>query len=278
MLRAARPADRPALIDLALAEDAAWSGARAVSRDEADELVGSCDLGVVFERDGRAVGYAATDNGGAPLLLLPPGDHAAEALESLVEWLDARSNGEVPAYARDAERIAWLDASGRVFERSVYDLVRPAEPAPASAVWPAEVQVERFHPGVHDESVHALVYVDAGWTDVPGHTHRPLDAWLEAINPAFAWLAFRDGRPIGWISGRLFDDGRGWIEQIAVARPAHGIGVGRALLLRPDGQGLVQEALGAQVPVRADQERADALGLLGELQRRGLGVAAAPLL
>jgi mycothiol synthase len=186
---------------------------------------------VVAERDGRAVGYAAVGNGGAPLLLLPPGPHVVHALEALVDWLDTRSNGEVPAYARDAERIAWLEASGRVFVRCVYDLVRPAEPAPAPAVWPAGVQVARFRPGVDDQLAHTLVYDDAAWADVPGHTHRSLDAWRQVIQSDEAWVASRDGRAIGWVCGRVFADGRGWIEQIAVARRSRGTGVGRALLL-----------------------------------------------
>jgi hypothetical protein len=48
MLRAATPADRPDLIALALAEDAAWSGAAAVSADEVGEYVDSYGPGVVF--------------------------------------------------------------------------------------------------------------------------------------------------------------------------------------------------------------------------------------
>jgi ribosomal protein S18 acetylase RimI-like enzyme len=45
------------------------------------------------------------------------------------------------------------------------------------------------------------------------------------------WVARRDGRAVGWVAGRVFGDGRGWIEQIAVARSSRGLGLGRALLL-----------------------------------------------
>ena len=41
----------------------------------------------------------------------------------------------------------------------------------------------------------------------------------------------RDGRAIGWVVGRVFSDGRGWVEQLAVARSARGLGLGRALML-----------------------------------------------
>ena len=53
MIRRARPADRPALVALGLAEDAAWSGAPAVSVEELGEFIDSFEPGVIFERDGR---------------------------------------------------------------------------------------------------------------------------------------------------------------------------------------------------------------------------------
>ena len=33
----------------------------------------------------------------------------------------------------------------------------------------------------------------------------------------------RDGRPVGWVVGRVFSDGRRWIQQLAVARSALGV-------------------------------------------------------
>ena len=53
MLRRATPDDRPALVAIGLAEDAAWSGAAAVSDEEIGEFIDSYEPGVVFERDGR---------------------------------------------------------------------------------------------------------------------------------------------------------------------------------------------------------------------------------
>src|SRR5215211_8099771 len=74
VLRPVTPADRPDLIALALAEDAAWSGAPAVSAEEAGELIDRYRPGVIFERDGRVGGYAAVDEGGGTILLADPGD------------------------------------------------------------------------------------------------------------------------------------------------------------------------------------------------------------
>jgi ribosomal protein S18 acetylase RimI-like enzyme len=232
MLRPVTPHDRPALIALALAEDAAWSGASPVSGEEAGELVDSFLPGAVFERDGRVAGYAAAADGGGTFLLVYPGDDPGPALQALVGWLGERGQDEVEAYAADARRIAWLEAQGFTHRRSAFDLDRGIDPPPAPAVWPSGVTVDPYRRGGDDEAVHALVYVDAAWAEVPGHAERSLDAWRSMISPEYrAWIARRDGRPVGWVAGRVYTDGRAWVQQIAVARSARGAGLGRALLL-----------------------------------------------
>ena len=128
MIRPATPADRPALVALALAEDAAWSGAPAVSAEEAGEFVDSFGPGVIFGRDGRVAGYAAVGEGGT-MLLLDPGDDPGPALEALVGWLGERGHREVDAYAGDVRRIAWLEASGFAHRRSSFDLRRGIDAA-----------------------------------------------------------------------------------------------------------------------------------------------------
>ena len=232
MLRAATPADRPDLIALALAEDAAWSGALEVSAEEAGEFIDHHGPGVIFERDGRVAGYAAVDEGGETILLADPADPPGLALEALVAWLGERGHHEVETYADDALRIAWLEARGFSHRRSFFDLQRGIEPPPAPAVWPSAITIARYRPGEDDDAVHALIYVDAAWGEVPGHTQRSLEAWRSMITPDYSgWVARRDGRAIGWVAGRVFDDARGWVEQLAVARSARGLGLGRALLL-----------------------------------------------
>jgi ribosomal protein S18 acetylase RimI-like enzyme len=260
MLRPATPADRPALIALALAEDAAWSGAPAVSADEAGELVDDYEPGVVFERDGRVAGYAAVGESGAAILLADPGADPEPPLQALVAWLGERGRHEVDAYARDARRISWLQAHGFTYRRAVFDLQRGIEPPLARAVWPSGVVATRYRPGEDDGAVHALIYVDAGWGEVPGHEERTLEEWRALITADYrGWVARRDGRPVGWIAGRVFSDGRGWIQQLAVARSARRLGLGRALLLHCladlHSQGATSFALG----VHGENEHAIAL-------------------
>lgn len=232
MLRPATPTDRPDVIALALAEDAAWSDAPAVSADEVGEFVDSRASGAIFERDGRAAGYAAGGEGGETILLVDPADDPAPALEALIGWLGERGYDRVDGYARDTRRIAWLEANGFTHRGSFFDLHRGTDPPPPAAVWPDGVAVVRHRPGDDDVAVHALIYVDAAWDEVPGHAPRSLDLWRSTITPEYrCWVARHDERPVGWVAGRVFDDGRGWVDQLAVARSARGIGLGRALLL-----------------------------------------------
>jgi ribosomal protein S18 acetylase RimI-like enzyme len=263
MLRPATPADRPDLIALALAEDAAWSGAAGVSAEEAGEAIDRYRPGVIFHREGRVAGYAAVDEGGETIVLADPGD-PVPALAALVAWLGDRGHHQVDAYAADARRIAWLEAHGFTHRRSSFDLVRGIGPPPAPAVWPSGVAVARYRRGEDDDAVHALIYADAAWGAVPGHTQRSLQAWRSMITPDYGgWVARRDGRAIGWVAGRVFDDGRGWVEQLAVARSARGLGVGRALLLHSLAELRSRGATSLATGVQADNEKA--LGLYRDI-------------
>jgi ribosomal protein S18 acetylase RimI-like enzyme len=222
-----------------------------VSAEEAGEFVDDHGPGVVFERDGRVTGYAAVGEGGTTMLLIDPGDEPGPALEALTAWLAEGGHHEVDTYATDAPRIAWLEANGFAHRRSAFDLQRAVDPPLAPAVWPTDVAVAPYRRGEDDAAVHALVYVDAAWGEVPGHAERSLEAWQAMLTPDYrGWVARREGRPVGWVVGRVFSDGRGWIQQLAVARSARRHGLGRALLLHAlaelRSQGATSFALGVQ--------------------------------
>jgi ribosomal protein S18 acetylase RimI-like enzyme len=264
MLRPATPADRPDLIALALAEDAAWSGMPAVSAEEAGEYIDQHRPGVIFERDGRVAGYAAVAEGGETIVLADPGSDPGPALEVLAAWLGDRGHHEVDTYAGDARRIAWLDAHGFTHRRSSFDLHRGVDPPLAPAVWPGAVTVARYRPGEDDQAVHALIYVDAAWGEVPGHTQLSLENWRSTLTPGYrGWVASRDRLPIGWVVGRVFSDGRGWVQQLAVARSARGIGLGRALLLHSLAELCSRGATSLALGVQAENE--NAIGLYRDL-------------
>jgi ribosomal protein S18 acetylase RimI-like enzyme len=262
MLRRTTPADRPALIALALAEDAAWSGGPEVSAEEVGEFIDRHGLGVIFERDGRVAGYGAVGEGGGTIVLADPSEDPGPALEALAAWLGERGQHEVDTYAGDVRRIAWLEAHGFTYRRSSFDLQRGIDPPLAPAVWPSAVAIARYRRGEDEAAVHALVYVDAAWSEVSGHTRRSLEEWRSMITPDYrGWVARRDGRPVGWVVGRVFSDGRGWIEQLAVARSARGRGLGRALLLHSLADLRSRGATSLALGVQADNERAIGLYL-----------------
>jgi ribosomal protein S18 acetylase RimI-like enzyme len=270
MLRPATPADRSALIALALAEDAAWSGAGAgdVSEEETGEYIDGYEPGAVFEHDGRVIGYAAADEAGKTMLLLDPGADYGPALDALAGWFAERGLHQVDTYAGDTERIAWFEAHGFAHLRSSFDLERDVDAPLAPAEWPDAVSVAPYRRGEEDEAVHALVYVDAAWGDVPGHSERALDSWRSMISSEYrGWVARDDGRPVGWVAGRVFGDGRGWVQQIAVARPARGRGLGRALLLHSLADLVAHGATTLALGVEAANEHA--LGLYRDV---GFGV------
>ena len=61
----------------------------------------------------------------------------------------------------------------------------------------------------------------------------------------------------------MFDDGRGWVEQLAVARSARGLGLGRALMLHSLAELLAGGATSLATGVEAENERA--LGLYRDI-------------
>jgi ribosomal protein S18 acetylase RimI-like enzyme len=256
MLRSATPADHPDLVALALAEDAAWSDGPAVSPEEAGEFIDAYAAGAIFERDGRVAGYAALGPGSETILLADPGD-PIPAVEALADWLGRHGRHQIDTYASDTQRIAWLEAHGFRHRRSSFDLERSIAPSLAPAVWPSGAAIARYRPGEDDDAVHTLVYVDAAWGEVPGHAHRSLEAWQSMITPEYrGWVARRDRHPVGWVAGRLFSDGRGWIQQLAVARSARGVGLGRALLLHSLAELCSEGATTLGIGVQAENEHA----------------------
>jgi ribosomal protein S18 acetylase RimI-like enzyme len=235
MLRSATPADRAALIALLRAEDAAWAGDdESLSDEELGDVIDRFPEAVVFGDGPRIAGLGAVSDAGGTLLVLDPAQDPAHALEALVPWIEARDGAdELHGYAADVQRLAWFEAHGFPYTRSLYDLVRETDAPLDEPSWPADVVVSRYVPNdEEDPAVHALIYREAGWAEVPGHSDRTLASWQAIQKPGHrSFVARRGAQPIGWVSGIAYPDGRGWINQLAVARTERGHGLGRALLL-----------------------------------------------
>jgi ribosomal protein S18 acetylase RimI-like enzyme len=235
-LRSATDADRHAVLALGVAEEAAWFGEAEVSAEEVGEWVddeGGVTPGVVAVDDGgRVRGFASPGLHEAVFLADPAGTDALA--DKLLPWLlEQRDVVELVTFAADTARVAAFERHGLRQRRSSFWLARPdsAGPLPAPA-FPDGVEVAPYRLGDADEAVHRLMYVEAAWASVPGHAERDLDGWRAAVSRCgSAFLARRDGRPVGWVAGRLLASGRGYVDTLAVATSERRLGLGRALLL-----------------------------------------------
>ncbi|MDQ6775760.1 MAG: GNAT family N-acetyltransferase [Actinomycetota bacterium] len=235
VLRLATKGDRHSVLALGVCEEEDWFGQAESSAEEVGEWVdeeGGITAGVVYVEAGRVRGFAAPGRHGSCVLIADP-VCPASAINILVPWLREHGPVQVITFGADRERVAALERHGLRHIRSSFSLARPADsPSLPGADWPDGIDLARYALGEDDEAVHALIYVHAAWVSVPGHTDRDLDAWREAMRPGLrAFLARRDGSPVGWIASRVLDSGVGYVSGLAVALSERRRGLGRALLL-----------------------------------------------
>jgi ribosomal protein S18 acetylase RimI-like enzyme len=235
--RPATPSDVAGVVALQRRWETHWFGAPEHDEDDVRADLGRAEP--LAERSrllldgGRVVAAAWWWRPDDPTVLVEPGPEVDDVAASreLVAWLGRSGAVQVEALWRDATLLATLAEQGWVHVRSQFELVRPADDLPAPA-WPDGVTVSSL--GDDPAEVHRLVYEEAGWADVPGHTVRDLDEWLDLFvtgeDPDQQVLARQDGRPVGAALGKVFADGTGWVAQVAVRRDQQGRGLGSALL------------------------------------------------
>lgn len=242
-------------------------------RDELDRVrraMGSLDAGARIAMVGDAVVGAAmaVGHGHTSVAVDPSVDDASAVRGALFTWLAGLGDDvQIESPAQDTERLSDLAAHGFVPLRSSFELERPGDVTDlADPVWPDGIEPVPFRLGVDDEELHEMIY--SFWTDVPGHTHRPIDEWRSSVL-AGSWfeadliVVARDGDGRGRIQGsavaRTFTGDVGWVSQLGVARTARGLGLGRALLIE------ACRRLGAKEPriigLGVEAENANALGL-----------------
>jgi mycothiol synthase len=248
------PADPPdpvefdAIVAVSMAQDSGWWGSPDGDADDvlfgldrAKDATGSLVDRVrlaVDDGSGAVIGVAMLfDHGQTNLVVDPAVANAGGAVEALLDWLLEAGGTSFESPAQDVERLEILRGRGIVPTRSGFELERSAvidDLDPTS--WPDGVTLSTFSPRVDDQEVHDLVY--SVWTDVAGHTHRPIDEWRSLFvegpwfDPGLVVMARRhDGGLAGVAICRTFNGDFGWVSQIAVGRPDRGVGLGRSLLV-----------------------------------------------
>jgi ribosomal protein S18 acetylase RimI-like enzyme len=277
VLRAAVDADVSAISRVVDAQDTAWWGEPDGDiddvRQELDRVrsaMGSLSVGSrVAVRGDHIVGVAlAVGHGHTSVAVDGPANDASSIRRMLFEWLaDLGDDVEIDSPAQDADRLVDIAALGFVPSRSSFELERGGDTSDLpDPVWPSTIVPMPFRLGVDDEELHEMIY--SFWTDVPGHTHRPIDEWRSWIL-AGPWfdadlivVARGDGGVgpiVGCAISRLFAGGVGWVSQLGVARSARGLGLGRALLIEACRRLSAREPRVIGLGVEA--ENANALGL-----------------
>lgn len=239
--RPATRADVADVVDLQARWDTSWFGAPEHDDDDVRAEIGRVDplterSLLLHDGDLRLVGAAWWWRPDDPTLLIDPtaGIDAAGAGRDLVQWLDRSGADLLEVLWRDTTLLEVLAAEGWQHVRSQFELVRSASDLPAPE-WPAGVTVSSLadDPEVIAE-IHRLIYDDAGWADVPGHTVRGLAEWrglfVTGEDLEQQVVVSESGRPVGVALGKVFPEGTGWVAQVAVRRDQQGRGMGSALL------------------------------------------------
>jgi len=276
-LRAPGDADVEAIARVIDAQDIGWWGEPDGDVDDArDELervrraTGSVEAGARVAVVGDAVvGVAmSVGHGHTSLAVDPTADDSSAVRRALITWLAGLGDDvQIESPAQDSERLGDLAALGFVPSRSSFELERPGDVTDlAGPAWPDGIEPVPFRLGVDDEELHEMIY--SFWTDVPGHTYRPIDEWRSSVL-AGSWfdadliVVAREGDGHGALQGsvvaRTFVGDVGWVSQLGVARTARGLGLGRALLVE------ACRRLGPKEPriigLGVEAENSNALGL-----------------
>lgn len=258
VLRPVTDADVDVVTDLIAAQDVAWWGEPDADADdtrlEFDRVRlawGSVEAGARLALLGTApVGVAMVFDHGQTTLAVPPvSPDPGVVTHVLLDWLLDHGAESVDAPVGDAVRIGVIEQRGFARDRSSFELERSADVGDLGpTAWPHGYVSRPFRPGVDERELHEMIY--SVWTDVPGHTHRPLEEWRTLLlsgptfDPDLVVLARHrgdgaivvderghDGPIAGVAICRRFGGGVGWVSQLAVGRDHRGVGLGRALLV-----------------------------------------------
>lgn len=262
-----RPAttdDLKLIVGLQYRYDLAWFGASEHSPDEVAEFLGYAEPlahGSKLVFDGDRLVSVGLRFGTDTVLVVEPDADPEPILAILLPWF-ADAPGRTEVLGRDESAIAAIEAAGWTYDTSTFDLLVAvdSELALAEPEWPDGVVARELN-AADVAAIHRLIYVDAGWAEVPGHPARSFDEWRRIFItgntiPSQQVIAWRGERIVGVAMGRTWDDGTGWVAQLATAKDERGRGLGRAMLLEALRRRVAAGATSLGLSVQASNERA----------------------
>jgi ribosomal protein S18 acetylase RimI-like enzyme len=272
-LRPATPDDVALIDELQRRFDIAWFGASEHSLGEVGEFLSYAeplDANSLLVLDGDRLIAVALRFGSDTLMTVDP-DAAASVYGHLLPWFAERT-GHIEVLSRDDAAVAAIESAGWTYRKSMFDLIVAVTPhlELAAPQWPHGITTHDLAPA-DLEAIHHLIYVDAAWAEVPGHPYRDFAEWrrifvTEHTIASQQVIARRGERIVGIAMGRIWDDGTGWISQIATAKDERGRGLGRAMLLEALRRRVAAGAKSLGLSVQADNRGALRLYLDAGLQ------------
>ena len=240
-LRPPADADAEEVLEVILARDVADIGAPDFTLD--DLRADWASPGVALEHDARVAnrngairGYAVLLGDDAIVIVHPKAEGAGHGTV-LRRWAEARAAERGTAVlrqfaygsndgAREHLRAAGYEPAQHYF-RLRADLA-DVPPAP-------ETPLRTFDVTGDEAAVHALI--DDAFAEIEGYEPRSLESWRaksiakDGHDPSL-WLLLEDGDGLaGAALGERWEDGTGYVAELAVASRARGRGHGRTLLL-----------------------------------------------
>jgi mycothiol synthase len=239
-LRPPHAADADAVLALIVARDIADLGMPDFTLEDlrADWATPGLDLehdARVSAPGGAIRGYAILLGDDAVVIVHPDAEGEGDGTV-LRRWAEARAAERGTAVLRqfaagsnDTAR-AHLRAAGYAPAQHYFRLRADLATVPAAPVEPL-----RTFTAEDEAAVHALI--QEAFADIEGHQHQPLDKWRaktignERHDPSL-WLLLEDDEGLAGVAlGERWEDGTGYVAELAVATRARGRGHGRTLLL-----------------------------------------------
>lgn len=234
-LETLRPPDddqRERIVALARAVEAR-DGAPPLSDQALSRITSTDPVHRIAREDGTVVGYAQLDGTSLEIAANP------EALGALLAAAETQGTPglHVWSHGRDSALIAPLQDRGYSRSRVLHRLRLGLGSGALDAPLPEGVVVRTFVPGRDEDPWLALnCAAFAHHAEQGSWTRADLDArmaerWFDPAGFFLAFLAERDGEPVGFHWTKVHEDGTGEVYVIGVAPQAQGGGLGRALLV-----------------------------------------------